>query len=585
MSIKTLRKRIALVAVSALGAGLISVVAVPTASAALLDNAIANTNIIGNSANGGAAALTDPIGSNGLIATNGASSPNALLQTATIYATGTIAVATAAATTTSNGTTTTEAQRISVSGGTISGAAAAIAGGTNGTVSIAADKSRADIAASSTNTHRNRLAALVTPNSGVTTMTISGWNSYVAGNDPAWIVTVSVAAASAVGVATVADSSVAFTAADGNAATADVAGANAATSRTPLYLNVQLNDVYGNDVTAGGVVVEVSSGAIVGLSANTGAVGALSTSTHSAIALTSSVSPADINIRVQEATAGKGWNGTIKVTWNGLVIATKTGSILGDIAKITVTPTKIGKNDGNASATAFDYQATDAAGNVVVLANANLVLSSSSNAGIVSGAVGTADNSAAAAGKGSITCASGATGKSSVVMQTTLTATGAVIKSNAAEFSCAGDAVAYTASLDKASYAQGEIATLTIQFLSATGAPANSVTAVTANTNDAVVSATQMERVTAYTNAQKTDVNGQVKFTFTVGTSSGVVAGKYNAVASFPTINAIAGKNQAVAYEVTAPASVSNAEVLASIVKLIAAINKQIRALQKSLRR
>jgi len=94
-----------------------------------------------------------------------------------------------------------------------------------------------------------------------------------------------------------------------------------------------------------------------------------------------------------------------------------------------------------------------------------------------------------------------------------------------------------------------------------------------------------MERVTAYPSAQTVDVKGQVTYVFTVGTSSGVVAGKYNAVVSFPTINAIAGANQSVAYEVTAPASVSNAEVLASIVKLIAAINKQIRALQKSLRR
>jgi len=568
MSIKTLRKRIALVAVSALGAGLISVVAVPTASAAL----ITNCNVHDNAANGAAASTS---ASNGIIATNCASNPGALLQGVTLYPTGAVTVQRAAANQ--------AAARIAVTGGIV--AATAANGSSPGTITVAADKSNATIAdAGSGNT--NQLAATVTPNSGVTSMVISGFDSWATGASPSWVVTVTIATASAVGIATVADSSVVFVGSDGADATADVAGANAATSRTPLYLNVQLNDVYGNNVTTGGLVVEVSSGAIVGLSGSAGAaVGALSTSTNSAIALTSSVSPADINIRVQEATAGKGWNGTIKVTWNGLVIATKTGSILGDIAKITITPTKIGKVGGADSTEAFNYQATDAAGNVVVLTAANLVLSSSSNAGIVSSAVGTNDNSSAAAGKGKIVCAANGYGKSSVVMQTTLSATGAVIKSNAAEFSCAGDPVAYKASFDKASYAQGDIATMTVQFVDALGAPATSMTAVTNATNDAVVSSSQMVRVTAYTDSQTVDVKGQVKFTFTVGTSSGVVAGKYNAVVSFPTINAIAGANQSVAYEVTAPASVSNAEVLASIVKLIAAINKQIRALQKSLRR
>jgi hypothetical protein len=49
----------------------------------------------------------------------------------------------------------------------------------------------------------------------------------------------------------------------------------------------------------------------------------------------------------------------------------------------------------------------------------------------------------------------------------------------------------------------------------------------------------------------------------------------------------LGGANQTVAYKIVAPSTgaVTNAEVLAAIVKLIASINKQIRALQKSLKR
>jgi hypothetical protein len=576
-----MKQRIALVAVSALTAGVLSVASAPVANAALQDLAIANCNILNNTANGGAATVGDPIGSNGLIATNCASSPDRLLQKATLFATGTIAVSTAAAATTSNGTTSSEAQRISVSGGTISASAASSAAGT-GTITIAADRSRVDVAASTTNTHNNRISALVVPAAGVSTVTITGWNAYTSTASAAWVVTVTIAAASLSGVANVAESTIAFVTADGDASTADVAATNAVTSRTALFLNAQLNDVYGNDVTTGGLVVEVSAGAIVGLAsgASGGVVGGLSTSANSTVAISSSVSPADVAIRIQEATAGKGWAGTVKVTWNGIVIGTKSGTILGDIAKITVTPKKIGKNNGATTADAFEYQATDANGTTVPLAHGSLTLNDSSASGIVSATAGTATNSSSAAGKGTITCVSGATGKSSVTMQFILP-TGTVIKSNAAEFSCAGAAVAYTASLDKASYTQGEIATLTVKFVDAKGNPANGIDAVTANTNDAVISANQMTLVSAYTNAQTADVNGSATFTLTVGTASGVVDGSYNAIVSFPTLNTV-GKNQSVPYKVSSGSTaVSNAQVLQSIVALIASINKQIQALQK----
>jgi hypothetical protein len=86
MSTKTLRKRISLVAISALTAGVVSVVAAPSASAAVTAT-LAETN--------GAAAstsLTEPL-SQGLItsATN-AGNGSALTGTATLLSTGTLVV-------------------------------------------------------------------------------------------------------------------------------------------------------------------------------------------------------------------------------------------------------------------------------------------------------------------------------------------------------------------------------------------------------------------------------------------------------------------------------------------------------------
>jgi len=130
---------------------------------------------------------------------------------------------------------------------------------------------------------------------------------------------------------------------------------------------------------------------------------------------------------------------------------------------------------------------------------------------------------------------------------------------------------------------------MTVKFLDSKGNLANSYDVVSnATTADQVLTAPQMKLVTdsgGYTKSLTVDKAGTATYVFTVGTDSGIVDGNYNAVVSFPTVNAADGANQSVAYSVSsgAAATVSNAEVLAAIVKLIASINKQIAALQKSL--
>jgi hypothetical protein len=138
--------------------------------------------------------------------------------------------------------------------------------------------------------------------------------------------------------------------------------------------------------------------------------------------------------------------------------------------------------------------------------------------------------------------------------------------------------------LDKASYVQGEVATMTVTFTDSKGNLANSTTAVGtgASTNDATISAPMMAMVGTMGNGadMKPGANGTLTYKFTVGTGTGLTAGAYNAVVSFPTL-AFADAVSA-AYKVSTGAStVTNEEVLKSIVALIASINKQIQALQK----
>jgi hypothetical protein len=164
------------------------------------------------------------------------------------------------------------------------------------------------------------------------------------------------------------------------------------------------------------------------------------------------------------------------------------------------------------------------------------------------------------------------------------TPAGVTIKSNPLTVICGSTASTYTASWDKASYKQGDIAKLTVAFKDAFGAPANSQSAVSTFANSAgneIISTPMMTRIGSTTAAYSPDSSGNVVFTYTVGTTTGVTPGAYQASVSFPTVNSVKGEAQAVAYTIASDGSVTNADVLKSIVSLIASINKQIQALQK----
>jgi len=546
MSTKTLRKRIALVAVSAMGFGLLTSV---------------SANAAGSWTSSGSVGLVGDF----------AGADNLSLS-ATVLSTGSITVAKASG------------QFVTVSSGAaITGPSAAVA----------------DINGSQNCIGGTSTTVVITPTGAVGTtfqvqLRASG-GSCAAGltGDLSKSATVTIAGASNAGTPSAANSSLNWvTSASAGPTTAGVDDANASstTRGKALYATVLLKDVYGAAIsTKGALTAEVSSGAVVSIVADKAAT---SKGTYTTAVLGDAPTAGYASIEVDEKTAGTGWSGTLKVSYNGVLVATKSGTITGDISKLTIAAKKVAAKGGTATTRAVSYQTNDSAGNIVDITADKIALSSSSNPAVISDVAATGgtytdlasttadmnnDAATSAAGRISATCSTA--GKSDVVVYVVNSA-GTIVKSNSITLTCGGDAYSYSASFDKGSYVQGEIATLTISFKDAAGNPANSKTAVTATPEDMTISAPMLKQVEADAASKTVDASGNVVYTFTVGTDSGLTAGSYNAVVSFPTVDVPA----TVSYKVTTGGtSISNAEVLAAIVKLIASINKQITALQKLL--
>jgi hypothetical protein len=131
--------------------------------------------------------------------------------------------------------------------------------------------------------------------------------------------------------------------------------------------------------------------------------------------------------------------------------------------------------------------------------------------------------------------------------------------------------------MDKATYAPGEIATLTVSAKDADGHLAGS--ALTLGASE--YSFGGLTAITAPTTADLfNSAAGAKTYRFSVGTTEGSFVGTFKITGTTDT----AAKT--VQYKVAnAAGTVSNADVLKAIVSLIASINKQIAALQKALLR
>jgi len=310
------------------------------------------------------------------------------------------------------------------------------------------------------------------------------------------------------------------------------------------------------------------------------------------------VAPADL-IYVAQADAVNTPAATcsVDITVDGVLAATKTFTFQGPVAAVTVTGLGVAQSGG--ARTGLGYVvATDSAGNQIGGVTVTGTILDSSKSGIVSAVSVAAVTAQAASTVGGGTAPAtvpttvgwtcGSTVGTAPVVWRVSNGVGGFITSPTYNVACAGNPVTYTASLDKASYVPGDIATLTITGKGSKGEAANDAFVIGSGSAGEVMalSGSQLTLVGAVSTDKFT--SGVKTYKFVVGTTEG----SYNMVVDIPLILTATNKAtygaaaQTVAYKVASGSTaVTNAEVLAAIVKLIASINKQIRALQKSLKR
>jgi len=295
------------------------------------------------------------------------------------------------------------------------------------------------------------------------------------------------------------------------------------------------------------------------------------------------------NIPVVAATTGVPMSTTCTTSVNGVALTTKKITFVGDIATLTIAPSRNGNYElGTAGRISYVYK--DSAGNTLTNTTPTLttagtvtsLLSEYSDANYY--ATGTAYVSAQGAGINPAYQTSGYSsfncinyGSPSITAYKT-NAAGVKITSNAIDIRCGGAIDTYTASLNKATFNAGDVVTLTITGKDAGGG----VTAygVTPGTGFSVA----MPGMTAVTTPATTDTESAARtgtwvYTYTVNTGS---EGAYNGAVKITVASTSAQYNKplTVPYTINSTGAVSNAQVLQSIVALIASINKQIQALE-----
>jgi len=303
-----------------------------------------------------------------------------------------------------------------------------------------------------------------------------------------------------------------------------------------------------------------------------------------------------ITVARPSALANKAFKTTVTITYNGAVVGTKTVNFLGEVAKMNIVQYKPIARVGATSTYQGQIEYLDNAGNVLLPTSGTSVRSATLNQFVTAASIGDWADSDDPVSYYDVTCggtagASGgaSAGSADLVFRHTNPFSGSTVDTAAVKVTCAGDPVTYTASLDKATYAPGEVATLTITGKDSAGNLANGEKNFQSTTSGSefFITSPQLTPVTAIsTTSVKFSSGAGIKtYKFTVGNTEG----SYNLIVGAPTINALllGGANQTVSYKIAAPATgaVTNAEVLAAIVKLIASINKQIAQLQKQLKK
>ena len=574
MSTKTLRKRIAVVAVSALTAGVLSVASTPVANASAADTQAIDAVgqiYINAAANAG---LTAAIGQCAISITALAADITTVNSTGTVLAVG----AKIDFDTTTKGT-----GQLRITGPATFTATLA---GVTGTIS---QDAKSIGFGDSTST---KVATLTVTGAG--DITVTAYNSSTLGSGTA-LKTFSITGVTSCGEAT---TPVAANTIMEIASTAGNVSAGGATGDETLayadkdyaeviHIRIALRNQYKADITgASGVLTAESSNpnALLQFDGSGGNVGPTAFKTGSIIGQSGGI---DLEVSQNTTLApGLALNTTITFKWNGVVVGTKAVSILGAPVSILVdqADVTVGRSGTDNSGT-FKFLVKDAAGNnlgdgatsLLASAAATGTLAGVTYAGIVSDVKTANGASGSTKGTGTFDCAAFAAGTSSGSQKVKIgfISGTTVVSSNEFTATCGSATVdTFTASMDKATYSPGEIATLTISAKDANGGIVSD--AATIGTKFNQISIPGMTIIGSAISSADVFTSGAKTYKFRVDQAEGSFVAQVGVDAATDlTVKTIQ-------YSIKSSAgTVTNAEVLKSIVSLIASINKQIQALQK----
>jgi hypothetical protein len=555
MSTKTIKQRIAVVAVSALTAGLISVVAAPSANASAGNGGISVTASTGTitapAVNGGSTSGTGAISITGNVSftVTGASAVyvEARVAGGTFTSVSGNAVATSADNTIAYNTA---------------------LGGTSSTMSVSAKPTTAG---------RNMV---------ITTYQASTRDGVAQSSTVVDTLTITVVAAGASGVVSSSNSFIQILNAASTVATAtsntDVSPYAAVVSNGGFgVISVLAKDGANNNMPATATLAAtVKSGACLVHTSSSGA-------TITSVSQTNVYE--DIFYVVQaDSTNLPPALCTVEISVNGTVIGQKTLLFQGPVAKIKVANVGRAANSGTETASGIGtLTVEDAAGNsigakavtgyVVNAADSNLITA----VGTVTTSVGSASvnggtNAGTTPSNVAVTCGVTSTATPVKIQYKISNGIGGFIYSDILDMYCTGSPVNYKASLDKATYSPGDVATLTITATDSKGNPVNDASTLGAGSTITVAGGV----LTAVTAPASLDTfgGGKATYKYTVGSTGGA----YNLVVDLTARNSTTYNQSAVTVPYTVKTTgATNEDVLKSIVALIASINKQIQALQK----
>ena len=339
-----------------------------------------------------------------------------------------------------------------------------------------------------------------------------------------------------------------------------------------LYIRAWLRNAYSSTLPDGVVGVSATNGALVSVGDD-----AEGDVTKGLLAIAAVPQDGDFMVRVAPKTAGVPQTSVVTVTYNGVTVATKNLTFYGEATKLNVVGGVTGQTTGSGY---IMYALTDAAGNKVPgsvdfdLATATARIQNGSNLYSAALTANTLAGTVLPVGVGvfkyDCTAAQGSGSNSigfthtSSVNENELAATATAV--------CAGGIDTFAVSTDKATYKVGDIATITITAKDSSGAAVSDQTTLGTG---ALISAGGMTQVGSTSISSNTFTGGTKSYTFQV-----TAGGAFNVVATLPT--GTTTKSATSGYTV-ASGDVQMSEVLKAIVSLIASINKQIAALQKAL--